>query len=169
MYGGVWLDACTLLTGKLPDYINDKSGFFMYQRDSLELHKEYWESTFAYYFGWDKNFRVNVLIGIMSGEVGNKVICDMCTMLMSFWKTHDHIPDYFFFQVLFDIYIKRNSNLNCVIVNDCTPHILRQIINDYYPYGGVEDALSLTSVHSLNYKNPKAADKLKTLMSEYSI
>lgn len=169
VYGGVWLDACTLLTGRLPDYVNDKSGFFMYQRDSKEPHKEYWENTFAYYFGWNEKFRVNVLIGIMSGEAGNKVISDMCTMLMSFWKEHERIPDYFFFQILFDIYIKKNRKLNCVIMNDCVPHILRQIINEYYPYCGVGEVLKQTSVHSLNYKNPKAAGNLKALMAEYRI
>lgn len=141
----------------------------MYQRDPSELHMKYWESTFAYYFGWDKRFRVNVLIGIMFANKGNKVIQDVCFMLMSFWKTHDYAPDYFFFQILFDIYIKKNRNLNCPIINDCTLHVLRQIINDHYPYGGIEDTLKLTSIHSLNYKNSKAVEELKLLMAKYNI
>lgn len=58
-YGGLWLDACTLLTGKLPEMLF-KYDFFVYQRDPSEPHKKYWESTFAYYWGWDKDFREDI-------------------------------------------------------------------------------------------------------------
>lgn len=48
-YGGVWLDATILLTGKLPKEYEDLD-FFMYQRSEAEPNKTYWENTYAYYF-----------------------------------------------------------------------------------------------------------------------
>lgn len=164
-YGGLWLDASTLLTGNLPDRLF-KYDFFAYQRDPSEIHKKYWENSFAYYWGWDKNFHVNILIGIMYAKAGNQVISDMATMLYAFWKNNNKTPDYFFFQILFDIYIKKNKEKNCPIFNDCVPHMLRQVINAEYPYLSVHEILKKTSIHSLNYKNPKAADNLRTLLAE---
>lgn len=139
--------------------------FFMYQRDSREPYKKYWENSFAYYFGYYKGFRVNVLNGIMCAGTDNEVIKDLCTMLLSFWKTHNQVPDYFFFQILFDLYIKSCPEKNCNIVNDCIPHMLRQIVNAQYPYMSVGEVMEKTSVHSLNYKNPNAAKRLKELLN----
>lgn len=164
-YGGLWLDACTLLTGTLPDMLF-KYDFFAYQRDPSEPHKKYWESTFAYYWGWDNDFMVNILIGIMGAKSGGRVISDITAMLFAFWKKHKVAPDYFFFQILFDLYIKRHKELNCPIYNDCVPHMLRQVINGGYPYMSVQEILNTTTVHSLNYKNPKAASNLCALLTD---
>ena len=59
-YGGVWLDATILLTGKLPKEYEDLD-FFMYQRSEAQPNKTYWENTYAYYFGWDIDYKVRVL------------------------------------------------------------------------------------------------------------
>lgn len=165
-YGGLWLDACTLLTGKLPEMLF-KYDFFVYQRDPSEPHKKYWESTFAYYWGWDKDFRVNMLAGIIRAKAENKVVSDIVAMFFDYWQERDKMPDYFFFQILFDLYIKRHKELNCPIYNDCVPHMLRQVISGEYPYLNVKEILETTSVHSLNNKNPKAADNLKVLLGTY--
>lgn len=165
-YGGLWLDAAVLLTGPLPQYLFS-SDFFMYQRDPSEPNKKYWENSFAYYFGWDKGFKVNVLIGIMFAKPNNTVITDMGAMLLNFWKDHNSIPDYFFFQILFDLYIKRHSDRNCCIVNDCIPHLLRQVINNNFPpVKDIQQIYKLTTVHSLNYKNPLAVDELKRIINK---
>ena len=166
VYGGLWLDACTLLTGKLPGMLF-KYDFFVYQRDPSEPYQKYWESTFAYYWGWDKDFRVKILIGIMYAKAGSRVISDITAMLCAFWKSHDAAPDYFFFQILFDIYIGTHRELNCPVYNDCIPHMLRQAVNEEYPFLSVKEILERTTVHSLNYKNPKAADNLKALLGTY--
>ena len=166
VYGGLWLDACTLLTGKLPEMLF-KYDFFVYQRDPSEPYKKYWESTFAYYWGWDKDFRVKILIGIMYAKAGSRVISDITAMLYAFWKSHDAAPDYFFFQILFDIYVGTHRELNCQVYNDCIPHMLRQAVNEEYPFLSVKEILERTTVHSLNYKNPKAADNLKALLGTY--
>lgn len=164
VYGGLWLDACTLLTGKLPEMLF-RYDFFAYQRDPAEPHKPYWESTFAFYWGWDKDFMVNILIGIMGAKPGGRVISDLAIMMCAFWKKHDNAPDYFFFQILFDLYMSRHKELNCPIYSDSVPHMLRQVVNGGYPYMSVREILEATTVHSLNYKNPKATDDLRVLLA----
>lgn len=162
-YGGVWLDASTLLTGKLPKMFSGK-GFFLYQRDMNEPYKDYWENSYAYYWGWYKGFRVNVLNGIIYSNSRNEVIKDLYTILLSFWKDNNRVPDYFFFHILFDLYIKKVPEKNCEIVNDCIPHMLRQVINAEYPYKSIKQILELTPIHSLNYKNPYAVIRLKEVL-----
>lgn len=44
--------------------------------------------------------------------------------------------------------------------------MLRQVINDKYPYLSVEEILEKTAIHSLNYKNPKASDNLRALLED---
>lgn len=102
----------------------------------------------------------------MYSNARGQVVSDILAMLFAFWKTNDRVPDYFFFQILFDIYIKKHEDRNCPIFNDCVPHMLRQVINDKYPYLSVQEILKETSIHSLNYKNPKAADNLRALLAD---
>lgn len=169
VYGGLWLDVCTLLTGRIPNYISSH-GYFMYQRDPEEPHKNYWKNTFAFYFGWNKDFRVNVLTGIMYAQKGDKAISDICFMLMDFWRKYDSIPDYFFFQIMIDIYIKRYPKRISPIVNDCIPHMLRQYLNEdaSLPYA-IDDILSMTTVHSLSNKSLVMDDNLKELIKKYNV
>lgn len=49
-YGGVWLDATILLTGRLPEEYAAMD-YFMYQRSDDEPHKAYWMGVYAPYFG----------------------------------------------------------------------------------------------------------------------
>lgn len=109
---------------------------------------------------------VNILAGIMGAKPNSKVVSDMTAMQCAFWKKNDTAPDYFFFQILFDLYIKKHKELNCPIYNDCVPHMLRQVINGSYPYMSVPEILNTTTIHSLNYKNPNALSKLHALLAE---
>lgn len=162
-YGGLWLDAAVLLTGNIPEYLF-KEDFFMYQRDPNEPHKDYWENSFAYYFGWNKGFRVNALSGIMWSESNGKVITDLCSMMLFYWKHHRTQVDYFFFQIMIDLYLKKNAGINCTVVNDCIPHMLRQKINANYPYLTVDEILRETTLHSLSRKAPGCLERLKDIL-----
>lgn len=162
-YGGLWLDTAMLLTGKLPEYILNED-FFMYQRDKNEPHKDYWENSFAYYFGWNIGFRVNVLNGIIYSKPNGKVVTDLCSMMLFYWKHHKRAVDYFFFQIMTDLYLKKNPDINCTVVNDCIPHLLRQKINADYPYLTVDEILRKTTLHSLSRKAPGCLERLKDIL-----
>lgn len=152
-YGGVWLDTTVLLTREIPDYLADND-YFMFQRDENEVNKKYWEGTYAYYFGWGKDFRVRVLTSIVYSNAGSRFIDDYLNLLLYVWKVNDRYPFYFTFQVLYNQLVAGGlSAPACRIVNDCPPHCLMQIINDPDAPFSVEDALKGCSMHKLTYKN----------------
>lgn len=166
-YGGLWLDASVFLTGDIPSYILN-SDFFMYRRDDSEKYKEYWQDTFAYYWGWSPNFMVKTLIGIMYVKKGNKTIADFASILLNFWKKYDTAPDYFFFQILIEAYLKKYPESVLTSISDTIPHLLRQYINENpAPNYSFSDILQKTTVHSLNYKNDVACKNLLALFPEY--
>ncbi len=166
-YGGLWLDATTFLTGAPPSYLFG-SDLFMYQRDDSELNKEFWENTFAYYWSWSPKFLVKALTGIMYASKGNKAIEDLASLQLSYWKSNMQSPNYFFIQILIELYYRKYPQYRPKIVNDTIPHLLRQYINECpVPGYSIDDILRKTTLHSLNYKNSKAFENLLALFPEY--
>lgn len=152
-YGGVWLDATVMLTGPLPSkYL--QYDFFMFQRDPNEPHKDYWENVYAYYYGWQKGFRVNMLSSVIFAHRNSLVISDLCGLFLLYWKGHTVMADYFFFQILFDAYIQGGmKEYNCPIESDCKPHLLQQLRNDSsFSLATEEEILRTISIHKLTYK-----------------
>ena len=152
-------------TPKYSDYIiscNEYKKSDRYLKD-----KKYWENSFAYYWGWQKRFRVNVLTGVMYAEAKNKIVIDFCNILIQFWKECNKLPDYFLFQIMIDVYKQNNDEWDVPIISDAIPHLLRQKINDDYPYLTVEEILNRTSIHSLSRKNSNVINKLKEILALY--
>ena len=168
LYGGVWLDAATFMSGNIPQYIVSDD-FFMYRRDIQEKNKNYWENTFAYYFGYSPKFLVKSLIGIMYAKKGSVVVSDFASILLAFWKNYDYTPDYFFFQILIEEYFIKHPELLPRVVNDTIPHLLRQYINEMPApgYYSVANILKETTMHSLNYKNDVSLKNLLVSFPEY--
>ena len=152
-YGGIWIDATVLLTAPIPQEYKD-SDFFLFQRDPNEKNKEYWENTYAYYFGWSKGFRVNMLSSFLCAKKGNSVINELSGLMLKWWKENDSLPDYFFFQILFDVLINgKLEGHNCPIVSDCQPHYLQQSINDPdFDLMSKEEIMATFPIHKLTYK-----------------
>lgn len=152
-YGGIWIDATVFLTGPIPAYFLNFD-FFAFQRSRNESKKDYWENTYAYYFSWAKGFRVNLLNSFIISKPKSQVISALCGCLLKWWKENDTMPDYFFFQILFDVLIKgKLKGLNCPIVSDCPPHYLQQFRNDpNFFIKSEEEIFKLTTIHKLTYK-----------------
>lgn len=152
-YGGVWLDATIMLTGPIPQRYADMD-FFVYQRDPNEPDKKYWENAYAYYYGWHKDFKVRMLNAVIFAKKESVVIQEIANLLLYYWKEHDELPDYFFFQILYDVLINgKLEGLNCPIVSDCTPHLMQQMTNDpEFKLATKEEILKTITIHKLTYK-----------------
>lgn len=149
-YGGVWLDATILLTGELPkDWLIDTS-FFMYQRSATDVNRTFWENTYAYYWNWHPDFKVRVLNSIIVAEKGNSVVSILSNILIRWWMNNDDLPDYFFFQILFNELMKLYPELNCEIVSDCIPHLLQMKINNNLSMT-LDEILRITTIHKCSY------------------
>lgn len=152
-YGGIWIDATIMLSGPIPNEYYTKE-FFAFQRDPEEAHKDYWENTYAYYFSWAKGFRVKLLTSFIIAGKGDEVISALCGCMLKWWKENDSLPDYFFFQILFDVLIEGElKGRGCPIVSDCLPHYLQQFRNDPdFFIKSEKDIFRLTTIHKLTYK-----------------
>ena len=148
-YGGVWMDATIMLTGPIPEEYA-RQDFFVFRRDPNEPDYKYWRNVYAYYFGWSKGFRVNMLNSFIVAKKGERTISDMSDLLVHWWLEHNNVPDYFFFQILFDVYGCPND---CLMVSDTRPHYLQQSIND--PNFRILDRETIERtipIHKLTYK-----------------
>lgn len=157
IYGGVWLDATIFLTGLLPDMLLDHD-WFLYQRESTQEDKKLWRRTYAYYFGWHKDFKVRMLSSIIYSKPESEVLYDLCQLMLHYWKTENNIKDYFFFQILFNQYMDRFPERNCTIVSDCLPNLLQNYITGSYRKYTVSEIFEKISIHKLSYKTITAQD-----------
>jgi hypothetical protein len=149
VYGGLWLDATVFLSGDIPeDYLNNP--FFVFRRDPLEPNKKYWRNTYAYYYGWTKGFHVNMLSSFMYAKKGSLTASDLCNYMLLWWKEKTCLPDYFFLQILFDVY---KGKENFPLQSDTLPHYLQQSMNDpSFNIMSREDILVKIPIHKLSYK-----------------
>lgn len=148
-YGGVWMDATILMTAPIPgDWA--ESDFLVFRRDPNEPDYKYWRNTYAYYFGWAKGFRVNMLNSFIIAQKENRTVSDLCDLMLLWWREHDALPDYFFFQILFDVY---DCPDNFPLISDTLPHYLQQSVNDPgFPLMQREDILKRFPIHKMTYK-----------------
>lgn len=161
-YGGVWLDATILLTGPLEDKLSSND-WFLYQRDSNQEDKKLWSRTYAYYFGWHKDFKVRMLSSIIYSKCGTMVLSDLFQLMLYYWKTENSIKDYFFYQILFNQYMEKYPDRNCPIVSDCLPNMLQNYITGSYRKYSVHEILKKVSIHKLSYKTV-GAEELRELI-----
>ena len=148
-YGGVWMDATIFMTGSIPQKWSE-SDFLVFRRDPHEPDYKYWRSTYAYYFGWAKGFRVNMLNSFIIAKKGDKTVSELCDLMLLWWKGHDNVPDYFFFQILYDVY---DCHEEFQLISDTLPHYLQQSINDpKFSIMQREDIFKRFPIHKLNYK-----------------
>ena len=149
VYGGLWLDATILMTNPIPEEWKSLE-FFVYRRDPDEKNFKYWRNTYAYYFGWCKGFRVNMLSSIMFAKPRGKTVSDLCDLLLFWWKTHPDQPNYFFLQILYDVY----QTQDCFpLISDCIPHYLQKSIDDpHFSIMTREEIVRNYPFHKLTYK-----------------
>ena len=164
VYGGVWLDATVLLTGTLPESFR-KLDYFMYQRSEEEEHKRYWESTYAYYWGWYRGFKVRMLSSVFFAKKNNALTAALLDLMLYYWKTQNHLLNYFCFQILYNELITGElAQSQCPIVSDSIPHLLQTKVNG----GGgfiTKDDLEQVTIHKMAYLNDEAIQKLKEMLN----
>lgn len=151
VYGGVWLDATIFITAPLENPLLGQD-WFIYQRDDSQLDKKLWRRTYAYYFGWHKEFKVRALSSVIFAKRGSRVMKDWTSLLSYYWVTNDSIIDYFFFQIMMNQYLQKYPERNCHIVSDCLPNMLQCFFTGSYTKYSIKEILEKCSIHKLSYK-----------------
>lgn len=166
LYGGVWLDATIYMTDKIPNDLATLD-YFMYQRDNEEKNKSFWENSYAYYWNWNPNFKVNVLNSIFFAKKNGKVINTLLDIMLYYWATQHDVKDYFFFQVLYnDLIVGYLKDHKCKVISDVKPHILQTKFNGEYPYMSFADAIKGGSFHKMSYFEGVALGNFKSFVQK---
>lgn len=164
-YGGCWLDATVLLTGPIQEQYWNRN-IFLFQRDENEPGKVYWEDAYAYYYGWGRKFKVRMLNSVIFAKSGNPILHTIKNIMLSVFSTGEPMPDYFFFQILFNELVENEyKEENCPIESDCIPHYMQQFINDErFNLLSINQILAKTTIHKLTYKNKDMSGKILNLL-----
>lgn len=148
-YGGIWMDATLLLTAPIPEEYT-RQDFFVFRRDPCEPDIKYWRNVYAYYFGWAKGFRVNMLNSFIVSRKDAEPVSSLCDLMLLWWQDHDDVPDYFFFQILYDVFAPASA---CPVVSDTLPHYLQQSEHDpAFSLMPREEIVKRIPIHKLTYK-----------------
>ncbi|MDR1698849.1 MAG: capsular polysaccharide synthesis protein, partial [Prevotellaceae bacterium] len=101
-YGGVWLDATILLTAP----INEnwlKQDFFALQRDDTPPFDVKKFTKFdPIGLSWSPQSYVRMQNSFMIAKPHNKIIDDLISIHLEYWKKEENINHYFFFQIMFN-------------------------------------------------------------------
>jgi len=156
-YGGVWLDATIYLTAPIDEKILSLD-FFAFQRSKTPPpDAEMFRKFDPLYFSWDPNFLAGMLSSFLIAKPGNKIISDLLSILLAYWKKEKKVGQYYFFQICFNRMVQHDEwkNFNCEIVGDTDCHKLQVVSLDKFDKNIFEEIKIKSSIHKLTYRFDK--------------
>lgn len=166
VYGGVWLDATVLLTAPLPAEF-EKLDYFVFQRSDQEPNKLFWAGPHTSYWSWDPRYRIKMLNSIIFAQKGSVVVATMLDLILFYWKSQNKIINYFFFQILYHELVNGHlENLQCPVVSDTLPHILRVLVDGNLGYMPLPQLLETVSIHKLTYFDRERLARLDDILRQ---
>ena len=136
-YGGLWLDATVLCTGKAPTYFFDSDLFFFQcLKPGRDGHGNFISS-------W-----------LLNAKTNNRVLMATRELCYEYWKNNDSMWDYFLFHDFMSIVLEKyKEDWNKVIPRDnATPHILLLRLFEKYDEKTWCALKEQTQFHKLTYK-----------------
>lgn len=132
-YGGLWLDATVLLTGKIDNYITNSSIF------ALQFPTYYARSI------------SNWLIYAHSNQI---IIEETLRLLYLYWRTEKKSVNYysmhFLFRIVTNVYNDEWKNVPFFTNSNCV--VLQSELDDRYNEQRVNEILNMSNIHKLNHR-----------------
>src|SRR5690606_4333788 len=129
---------------------------------------DYGEHSYGYYWGWYDGFLVKLLNSIIYAHSGSEVMGDLLQLMLYYWKNNDSAKDYFFLQILYELYIMRKDK-RCAVVSDVVPNLLQTKLNGGSIGLDYEAILQQTPIHKMSYYNEEGLVRMKEFLRLYSI
>lgn len=151
-YGGLWLDATVLCTGKAPEYFfNSELFFFQTLKPGRDGHASYISS-------W-----------LMGARTNNKILMATKSLCYEYWKSNNAMWDYFLLHDFMSIVLdKYEDDWKKIIPRDnATPHILLLRLFEEYDENTWAAIKNQTQFHKLTYKFSE--DELKKPGTYYKV
>ncbi|MGN1337403.1 MAG: capsular polysaccharide synthesis protein [Candidatus Coprovivens sp.] len=134
-YGGVWIDATTYFTDRIPDYVYDKEVFLYKYYDSSDETIEF-NSWFIY-----SNKNSNLLMTVRD-------------LIYAYWKNEKKLKEYFlwhfFLTMSYKFYFDRYSKIYKITDENC--HTLQNELSNEYDEEYFEIIKLYSPIHKLTYK-----------------
>lgn len=148
-YGGLWIDATVLLTKKFK-YFSTLPLFFSFYRDLKPRNYKDWINYNHNYFSWNPLHEVRLLNSILWSTKNYPLWKILYDSLTTYWKENNYPPDYFMFQILFEIIIEEipEALIAWVHTEDISPHVLQKY---FYDLNFPLDQLDPICFHKLTY------------------
>ena len=151
-YGGVWIDATVLLTGK--------------------IYKNVLLSDF-FCFHCQPFYAVNNWL--LVAKKNNYIINTMRKVMLEYWKNETIMIDYFMYHIFFNILLKENENFKksfskVITLMDCDGHYeLSNYLLHKYDKEIFNSILNKTTIHKLTYRYilAKNFDKNKSMQGTF--
>jgi len=138
-YGGIWIDATVLLTGKIPDklYLSD---FFSFTVPDNHKMREFHLAS-----SW-----------FIISKPNNPIICGLKYSLSNYWISENKLIDYFTLHIMLlnnieeDLLLKNEWD-KCVGMYNDIPHLLQRSLKNGYDKDDIGFILQKGSIHKLTY------------------
>jgi hypothetical protein len=147
-YGGTWIDATVLVTGKnILKYFEDEPLFF-----------------FQDCYNYVTNYMINGSSWLISACMGEKILEDTKAILYEYWKNEESLIDYFLLHLCFTIACQNNNQMfeKVPVMSSDPPHIMQAEM--YHPHTDKDwgRLCGMSDVHKLTWKSerPQTEEKL---------
>jgi len=136
-YGGTWVDATVLCTGKIPEYMTD-SELFLFQNLKPGI-----DGQCTCISNW-----------FITAQKNNIILKLTLELLYRYWRDYSNIIDYYIFHDMFQLAIEAYPNLwnKVAPFNNSTPHILLLRLFENYDIEMWKIIKEQTPIHKLTYK-----------------
>ncbi len=117
-YGGVWLDATIYLTGPIDKSWLQKDFFALQRSEKPPADLKIFTVFDPIGLSWRPESYVRMQNSFMIAKPHNKIIDDLLSIHLEYWKKEKEIGHYFFFQIMFNRMMQHEEwkNLNCETV-----------------------------------------------------
>lgn len=151
-YGGVWLDSTIYLTKPLEVGWLQQDFFALQRNETPPPDASFFNKSDPLFFSWNPNNQVKLLNSFIVAKPHHKIIDDLLSIHLEYWKKEPEINHYFFFQIMFNRMIRNPEwkRLNCEIVGHTDCHKLQVAAFDKFDRKVYEEAVAKCNMHKLS-------------------
>ena len=150
-YGGVWLDTTIFLTAPIEEKYLQKDFFALQRPDTPPSDLKFFTNYDPIGLSWKAESYVRMQNSYMIAKPNHKIINDLLSILLEYWRKEEEAGHYFFFQICFNRMMQHDEwkKLNCEIVSYADFHRFLVLGFDRFNKALYEEITTRWNVHKL--------------------
>ncbi|QAS69337.2 glycosyl transferase [Oenococcus sicerae] len=155
-YGGIWIDA-TVMVHHLPKnytYLLNQELFFYQNLRPGQSGNAVWLSS------W-----------LIIAKKGEPTISRLYEMLLSYWRTHNHLQDYYLFHIFWHLILEKNPSIlkNMPKIPNSLPLLLMYRLRDDNNLAVIDEAFASYPIQKITYKDMSSKGTIFGYLEEHGI